>query len=204
MRASPMVAAAIAVATAPVGTLVAGCNSKPSSTAASQSTTSATTSHSSASGSAPAQPTDYTRLLIRADEINAPETFTAGPPTLNPNGKNGVSTTFSDDDGSHVIIDTILVLPDPAAAAAALGAEKATLPGSGTATPIPVDVGTGGTKVSGDSPDGSKGITVLRFTEGRAFATLEFDGPASIPAPPDFVTGVGQKQDAAIKNGLPA
>jgi hypothetical protein len=45
-------------------------------------------------------------------------------------------------------------------------------------------------------------VTVLLFTEGRAFVELEFDGPAPAPAPPDFVTDVGQKQDAAIKKGL--
>ncbi|MGH3971353.1 MAG: hypothetical protein ACRDTV_25460, partial [Mycobacterium sp.] len=154
--------------------------------------------------SAQAQPTNYARLLIRAEDINAPDTFTATPPTQNPAGKEGVSTTFKDDDGSHVIIDTILILPDPAAATAALDAAKDTLPGSITGKPGPADVGTGGTTVSADSPDGSKGITMLRFTQGRAFVTLEFDGPAGMSAPQDFVTGVGQKQDAAIKTGLPA
>jgi len=59
-----------------------------------------------------------------------------------------------------------------------------------------------GTGISGPSPDGAKGVTVLMFTEGRAFAELEFDGPPDSLVPPDFVTDVGQKQDAAIKRGL--
>jgi hypothetical protein len=42
----------------------------------------------------------------------------------------------------------------------------------------------------------------LLFTEGKAFVTLEFDGPNYALAPPDFVTDVGRKQDAAIKKGL--
>jgi hypothetical protein len=67
---------------------------------------------------------------------------------------------------------------------------------------VAADIGTDGTTVSGESPDGSKGVTVLRFTEGRAFATLEFDGPVSSLVPPDFVTDVGQRQAAAIKSGL--
>ena len=67
-----------------------------------------------------------------------------------------------------------------------------------------MNVGTGGTTVWGNSSDKNTGVTVLWFTEGRAFVTLEFDGPGGIPAPPDFVTDVGQKQDTAIKNGLPA
>ena len=45
-------------------------------------------------------------------------------------------------------------------------------------------------------------MTVLLFTEGKAFANLEFDSPPNDPVPPQFVTDVGQKQDTAIKNGL--
>jgi hypothetical protein len=43
----------------------------------------------------------------------------------------------------------------------------------------------------------------MLFAEGRQFTTLEFDGPTDAAVPPDFVTDVGQKQVAAIKNGLP-
>jgi hypothetical protein len=60
----------------------------------------------------------------------------------------------------------------------------------------------GGTTISGPSPDGTKGVTVLLFTEGKAVAELEFDGPPNALAPPDFVPDVGQKQDAAIKRWL--
>lgn len=46
-------------------------------------------------------------------------------------------------------------------------------------------------------------MTVLMFTEGRGFVTLQFVGGSdSPPPPPDFVTDVGQKQDAAVKKGL--
>ena len=45
--------------------------------------------------------------------------------------------------------------------------------------------------------------TALMFTEGRGFVTLQFVGGSdSPPPPPDFVTDVGKKQDAAVKNGL--
>lgn len=203
MRTTPTVAA-VAVATALVTVSAAGCHSNPKSpTAKSESAASSTTGAPSVSMAAPAEPTGYASLLIRADDIDAPEAFTASPPVLNPDGRQGVAATFSTEDGHHVIVDTILILPDPAAAAAALDADKATLPGTVSGPPSPIGVGTGGTTVSGDSPDGSKGITMLRFTEGRAFVTLEFDGPPGMPAPTDFVTGVGQKQDAAIKDGLP-
>ena len=46
------------------------------------------------------------------------------------------------------------------------------------------------------------GVTVLLFTEGKTFVTLEFDGPSYALAPPEFVTEVGQKQDDAVKKGL--
>jgi hypothetical protein len=65
-----------------------------------------------------------------------------------------------------------------------------------------INVGTGGTELSGNSPDNSKGVLILMFTEGRAFVTLEFDGPVDSVPPQDFVTDVGQKQDAAIKRAL--
>jgi hypothetical protein len=195
MRISLMATTGIAVAAA----LMAGCHSNSkSSTPTSGSAKPTATSHAAGQ----AQPTDYTKLLIRAQDINAPEPFTASPPTPNPNGQQGAAITFKDDDGSHVIRDTIVILPDPAAAANALDAAKAAPPGSITGTPVATDVGAGGTTISGNSPDKSKGITVLLFTEGRAFVTLEFDGPSGMAAPADFVSDVGNKQDAAIKQRL--
>ena len=152
--------------------------------------------------SALAQPADYSGLLIQASDINAPETFTATPPISSPNGRPGVSTTFSNQDRSHVIYDSIQILPDPAAAVRALESAKAAPDGYVHGVPEPIAIGTGGTTISGPSPDGSKGVTVLLFTEGRAFAELEFDGPPDALVPPDLVTDVGQKQDAAIKKGL--
>ena len=123
--------------------------------------------------------------------------FTAGPVTPNPNGQAGVETTFSNDDKTRQIHDTILVLGDPAAAASALDAAKAKLGDSVQGTPAPAAVGTGGTTVSGNSPDGSKGVMMLLFTEGKAFTTLNFVGPPDMLPPPDFVTELGQKQDTA-------
>jgi hypothetical protein len=191
-------------AAAVVGASMVGCTSNSKSPTTSSSSGSATsTSHSSASNSAQPQSADYAKLLIQASDLNAPEEFKASPITQNPNGNAGVETTFSNEDGSNVIRDTILVMNDPSAAASALDSAKAKLGDSVKGTPGPANVGTGGTTASGDSPDGSKGVTMVLFTEGKAFTTLEFDGPAGTPAPPDFVTDVAQKQDTAIKNGLP-
>ena len=190
-------------AAAVVGAPMVGCTSKSKSPTTTSSGSATSTSHSSAPNSAQPQSGEYSKLLIQASDLNAPEEFQASPITQNPNGNAGVETTFSNEDGSNVINDTILVMNDPSAAASALNSAKAKLGDSVKGTPAPANVGTGGTRASGNSPDGSKGVTMVLFTEGKVFATLEFDGPADSPAPPDFVTDVAQKQDTAIKNGLP-
>ncbi|QYL19983.1 hypothetical protein K0O64_18570 [Mycolicibacterium pallens] len=165
-----------------------------------------TSGSSSAAGNAAApnsaQPTDYTKLLIKATDIEAPMSFTAAPPVVNPDGRPGAAVTFSGPENSRVITDTVLVFPDAAAAAGALEAAKNALGGSVKGVPKPADVGTGGTKIEGNSLDNARGKTVLLFTEGRAFVTIDFDAPAELFPPPEFVTQLGQKQAAAIKNGL--
>jgi hypothetical protein len=193
----PVAAAAV------VGASLVGCSSNPKSSTTSSAARSPATSHSTAAASAQPSATDYRRLLIKASDINAPIVFSGGPITQNPNGSPGVEQTFSDADGAHAIRDTITVMNDPAAAADALESAQATLGDLVAGTPGPAGVGTGGTTVSGNSPDGSKGVTMLLFTEGKAFTTLKFDGPRNASAPPDFVTDVAQKQDTAIRTGLP-
>jgi hypothetical protein len=192
MRIPRVVIAGVAVATTLTGMSVVGCSS--------HSTSSSPTSAPAMTARPPLN--DYTTLLIKASDINAPEPFTAGPPVKNPNGQQGATTTFTDQDHSHAIIDTIQIMLDHAAAANALDSAKAVQSESLNGKPVPLDVGVGGTTVSGISPDRSKGVTMLLFTEGKAFVTLEFDGPKEMLAPLDFVTEVGQKQDAAIKKGL--
>ncbi|BBZ44203.1 hypothetical protein [Mycobacterium parmense] len=205
MRVEQLVVAGAATALA---VALAGCGGKtatPSSSSASVSSSASSTTAAGAAPNSPAagQPGDYANLLIQASDIEAPETFTASPPTSNPNGQPGVATTFSTQDGGHVIKDTIAVYADPGAAASALQAAKGAQGGAvKDPTTQPLNVGTGGTTLLGNSPDNSKGVTILLFTEGKALVTLEFDGPRDSLAPPDFVTDVGQKQDAAVKKGL--
>ena len=186
-----VIAGVVAVSTLTVVS-VAGCSSHSKSSTPTSG--SATTTH--------AQLSDYTTLLIKASDINAPEPFTASPAVKNPNGQQGATTTFSDQDHSHAIIDTIQVLPDPAAAANALDSARAMRHETLQAKPMSVDVGVDGTTITGTSQDRSKGVTVLLFTEGKAFVSLEFDGPSYALAPPEFIHDVGDKQDAAIKKGL--
>jgi hypothetical protein len=96
-----------------------------------------------------------------------------------------------------------VVLPDRAAATTTL---NSTVSAIGTiitgGRPQPSPVGTGGTVVSGTSPDGAKAVTVLLFTEGRAVVRLEFDSAPGDPMPPQVVTDVGKQQQIAVRTGL--
>ena len=69
-------------------------------------------------------------------------------------------------------------------------------------TPAPASVGSDSVVVAGTSPDGSKAVTVLLFTQGPAFVTLQFDSAAEDPVPPEFVLDVAGKQDQKITAGL--
>jgi hypothetical protein len=205
---TPMIAVAgVTAATVLVGLSVTGCSSKSDKPAATSSSSASATAKSSASsepGSSEAPSGGYAKLLIKPEDIALPgDTFSVAPPTENPNGKAGVAAVFSNQVDTREIGDTILILPDSAGAAAALDGAKSAL-GSAVSggDPQPAAVGEGGTIVQGTSPDGSKSVTVLIFTEGKAFVTLEFDGKPEDAVPPAFATDIGQKQDAAIKSGL--
>lgn len=199
----PVIAlAGLAVTSVVVGVSVVGCASNKSSTTSSSGSAASSGSTSAASSGAAAA--DYTALLIKASDIALPgDTFTAQPPIQNPNGQPGVAQLFSNQNDTRHVGNTILILPDADQAVSELDEEKAALGDMVKGgTPAPAPVGTGATVVSGTSPDGSKAVTVLLFTEGKAFVNLEFDSPPNDPLPPQFVTDVGQKQDTAIKNGL--
>lgn len=202
MRLAQRVVAGVAAATALTLT-VAGCggNQKPS-----PSTSGSPTSSTGTSTVAPTSSTsgvNYTGWLIPVTDIDAPVPFTGTPPTNNPNGQPGATITFNTQDNSHTIKDTIQVLPDPGAATNALNAAKSAQAGAiKHPNTEAVKIGTDGAVVSGNSPDSSKGIAVLLFTEGKAFVTVEFDGPPDTLPPPDFINDIGQKQDAAVKKGL--
>lgn len=196
MGAARSVVAGLAAATV-LTSSVAGCGARTSKSGSAPSA--ANTSHSAPAAAGH----DYTGLLIQASDIKAPEEFTGTPPTKNPNGQPGVATTYSTQDGDHVIKTTIQVLADPAAATTALNAAKKqqgnAIKKQSTGS---ANVGTGGTTLSGNTTDGSKGVLILLFTQGKAFVTMEFYGPPHTLPPDEFVNDVGGKQDAAVKDGL--
>lgn len=192
----------VGVTTAAALALV-GCNGNNTSSSTSSSSTKSSASTGAPASSRGAQEADYTNLLIKATDITAPgDTFTMQAPQQNPGGNTGVAALYANQGDTREIGDTIMILPDASAAATALEGAKSSLGNNVVGTPEPSAVGTGGTVVSGKSPDGSKAVTVLVFTEGKAFTTLEFDSGPDDPVPPEFVTDVGQKQLAAIQSGL--
>ena len=208
MKVSAM-AAGLAASTLVVGAAVAGCgrdesSSSSSSASSSTSASAASSSAASTSSSAPAQPSDYSNLLIKPTDIVVPgDTFslTQTLPVPNPAGVEGI---FTNQNGSRKVDDTIYVYPDAALASQALDASAKAIPElSVKATPEPADVGTGGQMAVGPSPDGSKAKGVLMFTQGKVFAVLELESDPNDPVHPDFLVDLGRKQGEAIKAGLP-
>jgi hypothetical protein len=201
-----VVATGLVVSSMLLSGAVAGCGDKSSSTSSSTSSAASSSKQAtSTSASAAAEPSDYSTLLIKATDIDVPsDTFSATPPTSNPGGQPGVAGSFTNTAGSRVIGDTIMILPDSSAASTALDGAVSSLGSNVTGAPQSASVGSNGVIATGTSPDNSKAVTVLLFTEGKAFTTIEFDSAADDPVPPEVVTDIGQKQDDAIKKGLPA
>ncbi|QEN15500.1 hypothetical protein ACRDU6_24960 [Mycolicibacterium sp. ELW1] len=152
-----------------------------------------------------AAPVDYTRLLLQARDISATgDAYVDQPPTANPDSRPGAEVLFVNEEQTKAVSILLVALDNPAAGPSALaeaqaGLQKAVTPGP----PQSSIVGTGGTVVSGNSPDGKKSVSVLLFTQGSTLARIEFDGLPGQPAAADFVTNVGQKQAIALRVGLP-
>jgi hypothetical protein len=159
-------------------------------------------SSSSASSSKPT-PDDNSKLLITPSDIDLPgDTFSSPKP---PQGfPTGAAVGFWNHDHSRVIDDRIIIASDSATAEKAFQAEKekisTALPGT-TETDVPV--GQGGALGVAKSKDGSKAVNTIAFYEGTAVVTMEFDSPVNDPLPQGFPIAVAQKQDAAVKSGLP-
>jgi hypothetical protein len=201
--------ASVAAVTTLVGTLVPACSSKSMTTSPTSASTGAATSTGGGSAtSTPVAPTDYTTLLVQGSDISSapPNVFTpVDPPAQNPNGAPGAAVVFKNSDDSNRIGDTVLILTDAGAAANAMSGSGASLGNTVTGgNPQPISVGNGGTMVSGTSPDKTKSVTVLLFTEGKAFVTLEFDGAPGDVVPGDYALSVAQQQDGAVKSKLPS
>ncbi|WP_231644208.1 hypothetical protein [Mycolicibacterium baixiangningiae] len=149
---------------------------------------------------------DYSRLLIEPTDINSAfDTFVTRSTVPNRRGGKGVSALFVNEADTRAIGVTITVLPDPAAAKAALDASLHAIGGSvAGGQPAPSVVGTDGTVVTGTSPDGAKEVTALLFTEGPAVTRMEFQSAPGDPTALDVVNDIGIKQAIALRAGLPS
>jgi len=197
----------IAATVAVIALTGAACsNNSSSKSSSSSSSSSATTSSSKAetTSAAAAAATDYTTLLIKPEDIVVPnDTFVAEPPQLNPGGSDGVAVGFHNADQSRSIGDSIVILPDPESAKTAMdGAVKALDQSIANPSPEPAQVGDSGVIATGTSPDGSKAVTVVTFTQGKGFVVMQFDSPPGDAPGNDFVTALAQKQAENIKAGL--
>lgn len=56
--------------------------------------------------------------------------------------------------------------------------------------------------IVGTSPDNTKSVTYVVFSEGRVVVDLEFDGGPNDAAPQDFVLDMAKKQDQAVKTRM--
>jgi hypothetical protein len=72
-----------------------------------------------------------------------------------------------------------------------------------TGAPEPVEVGDQGVMAIGTSPDGTKSVTVVLFSQGKALVSLNFEGEPNDPVPPDVAKDIATKQAALIADGLP-
>jgi hypothetical protein len=160
----------------------------------------ASSAAAAATNSAPSS-TDLAALVIKPDDIPIPG-FTQKSSTPASQGEtDGIAVLFADADDTRELGDTILVLPSETAATTAMQAAVTATQGQvtgGTATPV--QVGDGGTVVTGSQ--NGRASTVLIFQQGKAFVVMQFDSAPNDPVPADLVTAVGQKQADAIKSGL--
>lgn len=151
-------------------------------------------------GTGTASADDFSSLLVDPNVVFDTVSYTAGPLTLDPGGQPGSSRTYTHGDG-RTITDTVWMLADPAAATAAVTAAQSA---AKIASPKsePVQIGTGGTFISGTSADGSQSLGLLSFTERNAAATIEFAGPANDPPNAALALELGQAMDTLIKNRM--
>jgi hypothetical protein len=155
---------------------------------------------SSAAAAAPS--VDVGQLVIQAGDIplsgfsqQSLQPVTEGPVT-------GVVAVFGTADGTRQLGETIILLPDAAAARTAVQGVVSTTqtqrPGSTTAE---VAVGDLGVLITGYRVNGMAS-SLLLLSQGVASVAIEFRSPATDPVPADVVTAVGIRQAALLKAKL--
>jgi hypothetical protein len=200
-------ATSLAVVALVIGVTASGCSkeedakSETSTSAAASSTSVEATSEETTAPAA--EPTDYGSLLLPPADMGA-DTQTPGGVQLNPGGNPGAAQVYASPDGKQQIIDTILVFPDVAAAESNFQSNSATMNTVTTGSPEPVEIGDQGVMAIGTSPDGSKSVTVVLFSQDRALVSLNFEGAPDDAVPPDVAKDIATKQATLVADGLPA
>ncbi|MCV7346843.1 hypothetical protein [Mycolicibacterium rhodesiae] len=192
-----------------VGVAAVGCgsddkgsesSSSSSSAASSSATSSAAASETTSAAAAPAG--DYSKLLLKASDIDP--SFVASDPQINPNGLNGVVQSMTNPGKNETIVFAIVVSEDAAGALKALDSAKAELPKEVDGAPKPADVGDGGNGIiaTGKSPDGTKAITEVYFTQGKSLVNIEFSSEPNDPVLDETALAIAKMQDTQVKNNL--
>jgi len=212
MNIARLSATSLAVAALVIGVTASGCSkgddskSESSTSSVASSTTSAEATSEEGTpaetSAAPAEPADYGKLLLPPADMGD-DTQTPGGVQLNPGGNPGAAQVYASPDGKQKIIDTILVFPDVAAAASNFESNSKTMNEVTTGAPEPVEVGDQGVMAIGTSPDGTKSVTVVLFSQGKSLVSLNFEGEPNDPVPPDVAKDIATKQAALIADGLP-
>ncbi|WP_242456411.1 hypothetical protein [Mycolicibacterium sp. P1-18] len=153
-----------------------------------------------------AAPVDYRDLLLSASDLSdAEDTFVERSRESDPDGSQGASAFFVNDEDSRAIIDTFMVYPDAATATATLKQAAGTLPTLVTGgQPQPFPIGTDGVVVSGTAPDEQKAVTLVFFAQGKALVRLEFQSAVGDNTTDQFVANVAKMQQIALRIGLDA
>ena len=205
-RALPVLALAVTLSLTAVGcdgSNVSSPTSAPASLPASA-PASTTTKAPSSSSQSDAGAVDYSALLLQAGDLSDHEdSFVQRSSTAEPGGVTGASALFVNEADTRAVSDTVAVYPDAATATATLQESLKTANAVVTGgDPQPSAVGTDGTVIRGESPQGDKAVTLLLFTQGRALARLEFQSATGDATTDQFVTSVGKMQHIALRNGL--
>ena len=190
------VAAVLAVASAGCG----GANPVLSPLSLPAATTSTTTTTSVAPVAAP----DYTQLLLQPSDVYVPgDGFTAPPPLRDPDGIEGAEELMTNGDQTRAVGITIVMESDAQTALREVPIARDKLSTVvPTAPPLSVPVGAGATAVVGVSPDGTKAVTALVFSQDRAIVRIDYYSALGQATPIDFVIEVGLKQAIALRVGL--
>lgn len=189
--------------------LLTGCDAAgtpgPTSAVQSPGSSAAEPSTPGTSTGAKAAEADYRDLLIGAEHLSDDEdTFTARSIAPVDSGVPGATAFFVNTEDNRAVANTVLVYQDETAAAAALEQATARLAEKiPDALLQPAAVGSNGVLASGTSPDASKSVTELLFTQGRTLVRMEFQRAVDDRAPDRYVTGVGKMQQIVIQTRMP-